>query len=346
MKIAAAAIAMQSQHASVSRQEVRETLRGWVGNQRPDFEQPPTAAAIAQISDSARTAQASEAAAVAEATDSIDGNPLLTLLKSMIEMLTGRPVRVFSPADLGDRQTATEPPAAPAQAPGRQQAGFGIEYDYHAVVEETEQTSFAANGIIKTADGKEFNFQIDLTMARHFREETNVSLRLGDAQPQRKDPLVLNFGGTAAQLSDQRFRFDLDADGQAEEVPLLAGGSGYLALDKNGNGRIDSGAELFGPASGAGFAELAVHDRDGNGWIDENDPIFDQLRIWTPAPGEPGNISSLKQRDVGALYLGHLDTPFELRGQGNSDLGAVKAGGLYLTEAGGAGTVQEIDLTV
>jgi hypothetical protein len=181
-------------------------------------------------------------------------------------------------------------------------------------------------------------------MTRHFRTETSVSVRAGDAR--RTDPLVINFNGTTAQLSSQRFRFDLDADGRAEDVPLLAGGSGYLALDLNGNGRVDSGAELFGPASGSGFAELAAHDDDGNGWIDENDAVFERLQVWTPAVSGAGTLAGLAARGVGALYLAHAATPFELRGGDNADLGAVRDSSIYLTEVGAAGTLQEIDLTV
>jgi hypothetical protein len=342
MKITNTAIVMESQHAAVRRQEVRETLRSWIGDRRPDFEgrergQP---ASVARISDAARATQAAETPS--SASDELGGDPVLSLLKTMIEWLTGRPIRVFSAADLNLEATVAN--QAGQAAPASPGAGFGVEYDYHAVVEESEQTAFAAEGVIRTADGRDISFRLDLTMARHYREETNVSLRAGNAQ--RKDPLVINFGGTATQLSSQRFSFDLNADGQTEDVPLLAGGSGYLALDINGNGRIDSGAELFGPASGAGFAELAKHDQDGNGWIDENDAVFEKLQVWTPAADGAGDLAGLKQRGVGALYLGHLATPFELRGEANSDLGAVKASGLYLMEDGGGGTLQEIDLTV
>ena len=74
--------------------------------------------------------------------------------------------------------------------------------------------------------------------------------------------------------------FDIDADGEEESISYLQGGSGYLALDKNGDGVINDGSELFGTKSGDGFADLAEYDADGNGWIDENDPIFDKLLIW------------------------------------------------------------------
>ncbi|MDP2809074.1 MAG: VCBS repeat-containing protein [Rhodocyclaceae bacterium] len=351
MKIANAAVSMQSQHAAATRHEERETLRAWIGRERPDFEgqsrrpSPPPPPPPVNISEAGKAARSAEAQAIESAADAVDNDPFLFLIRSMVEMLTGRAVRVFDASELqgGAAESIEAPDPQQSEAPSRP-AGFGIEVEYHAVHEEIEQTDFSAKGVVRTADGREIAFKLDLSMTRHFREETNLSLFAGDAK--RKDPLVINFGGTAAQLFDQRFRFDLDADGQAEDVPLLGGGSGYLALDLNGNGKIDSGAELFGPKSGAGFAELAGYDRDGNGWIDEGDAVFDRLLVWTPAEKGAGTLSSLKDRDVGALFLGRIGTPFELRGEANSDLGAVRASGLYLTEAGRAGTLQEIDLTV
>jgi len=334
MKIASSAVAMESSHALSVRHETSEKLVSWRGNRPPASEGAPPPAHAAQISETARAAEAGEASNAAE------NDPFILLLRTMIEWFTGEPVVVFDASRLNIAPTVSAP-AQPAQ--GNVPAGFGIEYDYHAVREEFEHTEFSAEGVIRTADGQEINFSLAVSMSRHYREETNVSVRAGDAR--RKDPLVINFAGDAAQLSNQRFRFDLDADGRAEDVPLLGGGSGYLALDLNANGRIDSGAELFGPASGSGFAELAEHDDDGNGWIDEADAVFQRLRIWTPDATGAGTLTNLAAKAVGALYLGHAATPFELRGPGNEDLGAIRDTGMFLLDSGTAGSLQEIDLT-
>jgi len=298
---------------------------------------------------------ASEATAIDAAADAVDNDPILILIRSMVEMLTGQTIKIFSSAEFSGRtDVSTQDTARLAQSvqgnqatPGdsaQRPAGYGVEYDYHAVHEEAETTQFSAEGVVRTTDGQEISFKLDLAMTRYYREETSVSIRRGDAV--RKDPLVINFNGQAAQLSNQRFSFDLNNDGRAEDLPTFASGSGYLALDLNHNGKIDSGAELFGPATNSGFAELARHDQDGNGWIDENDSVFKDLLVWTPKVGGSGTATSLREAGVGALSLARVASPFELRDAANTDLGAVRASGLWLDESGRAGSLQEIDLTV
>lgn len=370
MKIAATELAMQADHAAQTRRQSEETLRAWRGN-RPDFAAAQSgnpSSAIARISDTARqllansasqtavppaptSVQAGEAQAIASASEAAENDPFIVLIKRMLELLTGEEIRTFDmqsfSADLRQTEVQTSATSESIQAAAAGRAGWGIEYDYHAVQEEFESTAFSATGTIRTADGQEISFKLDLEMTRYRREETNVSLRAGDAL--RKDPLVVNFGGTAAQLAGldgQRFRFDLDGDGKAEMLPQFASGSGYLALDRNANGRIDSGRELFGPGTGNGFGELARLDEDGNGWIDENDAGFDQLSVWTPGAEGDGTLRALGELGIGALGLAHAATPFALRGDDNADLGVVKSSGMYLTESGRAGSLQEIDLTV
>lgn len=129
-----------------------------------------------------------------------------------------------------------------------------------------------------------------------------------------------------------------------EEIAELAKGSGYLALDRNNDGIINDGSELFGTSTGNGFAELAKYDSDGNGWIDEADEIFDKLKVWTK--DEHGNsvLLSLKDADVGAICLGNSKTDFSLKDKSDGSLrGMVRQTGIYLKESGGTGTVQQVD---
>ena len=336
MKISASEISMQSEQSSLSIYSRSESLLAWKGA-RPGTQPAPVARPVPQVqlSDEALAIQAAE---VQDQGAQFD--PKLKMLIAMIEAITGKQIKILNSSEL------SQPPAAGVAQGGKgntpaPEADWGMEYDFHESYMEVEQTTVSASGIIKTADGKEISFELNLSMSRSYYEETNISLRAGNAQ--RKDPLVINFGGTAAQLSDQKFSFDLDGDGSSEEISRFASASGYLVLDKNANGKVDDGLELLGPATDDGFGELAALDKDGNGWIDENDAAFDELMVWMPGSDK---LMSLREAGVGALALAHVNSKFELRGQGNSDLGGVRDTGVFLFEDGTVGSLQEIDLTV
>ncbi|MBI1906310.1 MAG: hypothetical protein HYS20_08775 [Rhodocyclales bacterium] len=353
MIISSSNIALQSSHVTSTRSEVSERFEMWVGERNPSQARsaPPNINALAglRVDLSEQALAANEAEAVEAEADPLDSDPRIALLKNLIELLTGRPLRMLRLGDIPDpHATPAPPPQAPPPGNGngnvRERAGFGIEYDYSSTYTEHERTTFAAQGVVKTADGQEINFEVAFAMERSYSESVNIQFRAGDAR--LKDPIVLDFGGPTAALSNTRFEFDLDADGELDQTPMLSGGSGFLAIDRNDNGRIDDGNELFGPTTGAGFAELAALDSDGNGWIDEADAAYAQLRVWQPSAEGDGNVQTLTQAGVGALYLGHAATPFELRGANNETLGVVRSSGVYLRENGSVGTLSQIDLSV
>ena len=135
-------------------------------------------------------------------------------------------------------------------------------------------------------------------------------------------------------------------DGQVEEMAFPGQGSGFLALDTNEDGKINNGSELFGPQSGDGFGELAAHDQDGNGWIDAADEIFGDLTIWSKGPEGEDRLMGLGKVGIGAIYLGSVDSEFMVKGAGNEDLAQVKRSGMYVTQSGDMGSVQEMDFVV
>jgi hypothetical protein len=344
VKVAASNIQLESSHAESRRLQVSERLEMWTGERRrPATDGPPPSRSEARVSLSP-AALAAQQADAAEAPDGIEeavrNDPRLSLLIMMIEKITGQPVRWLRTSDL---PTEAPPASSGSAAPAPQRVGWGIEYDYHAEYSESETTTFAAEGTVRTADGREIAFKLDAAMSRSFSMSVSESFRAGDAV--LKDPLMLDFAGPAAALSDVRFAFDLDADGSKEQVPL-AGGRGMLAFDRNGNGRIDDGRELFGPTTGNGFEELAALDEDGNGWIDEADSGFAQLRLWRPDAEGAGTLQTMKQANAGAFHLGRVDTPLSLRNAANETLGEMRATGIYLREDGSAGTVSQVDLSV
>jgi hypothetical protein len=362
MRIASAAVQMDSSHAALQQHELKETLRSWIGNRRPDLEGTqrgnqqtspaiPVSTPSVQISDAGKTAQSSEANAIQDSIDAVRNDPMLRLILDMIAMLTGHEARVFDASTLQvDSPTpSVQVPdqsgeSGQTQAP-QQIAGYGIEYDRHESYSESEQTRFQATGVVHTTDGKAINFSVALSMARSYHVESDVSIREGDAR-KKQDPLVLNFNGSAAQLTSQRFKFDLNSDGKSEDINFVTGGSGFLAVDRNGDGKINNGSELFGAQSGDGFAELSALDSDHNGWIDENDAAFSELRVWTKDSSGNDRLSTLSQTNVGALNVANIATPFDIKDSSNALQGQIRASGIFILEDGRAGTLQQIDLTV
>ena len=110
-------------------------------------------------------------------------------------------------------------------------------------------------------------------------------------------PIVVDVNGNGFALTDHDsgVRFDLDSDGTKEQRAWLNVNSddAFLVLDRNGNGVVDNGTELFGnrspqpaPPTGQqanGFRALAVLDGNGDGKVDNNDSAFGDLRLWRDA---------------------------------------------------------------
>ncbi|MFZ6759719.1 hypothetical protein ACO0K9_21145 [Undibacterium sp. Ji50W] len=361
MKIVSSDISLSSNHAASSTLETQEKLRAWIGNTRPDFEGRNTAlpanlqnaSSNVQISDAARAVQAAppgstaQADAVQQATDEADNDPRIRLIRYIIELMTGKKINTLSSADVQPSTTAsTAPPAtaaAAAQPPAPSKAGWGVEVDTHESYTETEQTSFQASGKIITADNKEISFDLSFDLSRNYHEESDTHVRLGDAK--KVDPLVINFAGNSAQLTSQKFAFDLNGDGTKENISFVQG-AGFLALDKNNDGKINNGTELFGPGTGNGFSELAAYDSDGNHWIDENDAVYQKLKVWTKDGAGHDQLQTLKQANVGALYLGNASTQFSLNNAQNQSDGQIRSSGVWLSEDGKAHSLQQVDLSV
>jgi len=232
-------------------------------------------------------------------------------------------------------------------------SGGGLEFvevtdslQYTHYEAEFEGTIYSAKGIVKTSDGKEIDINIDLTMSRSLERMTRETDTLTSFQARLCDPLVINLDMPAAEVSDQKFYFDLDADGTEDAVSMLSARSGFLALDLNEDGVINDGSELFGTKSGDGFADLAKYDSDGNGWIDEADEIFDKLKIFCVNKDGTTSQYSIKDKGVGAICLGSKETEFSVTNPDNMLNAQIRKTGIFLYETGSVGTIQHVDLNV
>lgn len=222
---------------------------------------------------------------------------------------------------------------------------YGGSYEYVESYSETEFTSFSTSGVIKTADGRQIDLQVELNMSRSFMSRYESKVDFGAAFA-CVDPLVINTGSEIANVSKQTFYFDLDSDGRKEKISTLASGSGFLALDKNGDGVINDGSELFGTASGDGFKDLMAYDSDHNGWIDEADDVFSKLKIWYADGSDEPKLLTLKEAGVGAISLQNAKTNFSLNNEDNSTNAYIRSTGIFLYETGLVGTIQHVDLAV
>lgn len=360
MRITDSVISMTGESSTYKSYSKEESLSVWVGGTRPDFEGNNTLQAgqqidVVELSDQAKAMLAAgkgQSAGVAQAGEADDFGisdqdlQKIQVVQKMLEALTGKKVKFFmlKKVKLSAEKAELSTVAGTTNAQARQRQGWGLEYDFHESYYEQEKMSFAAQGAVKTADGREINFSVQMNMSREFAEQQNIRIRAGDAA--KIDPLVINFNGAAPELTNEKFSFDLDSDGKEDQISFVGPGSGFLAVDLNGDGRINNGGELFGPDSGDGFAELSEYDVDGNNWIDENDPIYDRLRIWTKDSDGNDVLFALGQKGVGAIFLGNTGTSFEMKDSGNNLQGQVKSSGVFLYESGLAGTIQQVDLAV
>ncbi len=151
---------------------------------------------------------------------------------------------------------------------------------------------------------------------------TTIEINTGEQPVQEGEPLVLDLDGDGIELRSMEggVEFDIDNDGQAERTGFVTGDDALLALDKNGNGRIDGVGELFGDKTGSknGFEDLARYDSNGDGAIDRSDPIFSRLRLFQDANGDgrssASELSSLASQGIVRLNLNPVANPMVVAG--------------------------------
>ena len=210
---------------------------------------------------------------------------------------------------------------------------------------EKQSLTMSANATVNTAD-KSLNVNLSSNLFYSHVDVTEFTIQ---GQKRGKwyemDPLVLGLNGKLADVNKkEKFDFDLNGDGTKERMALLEEGSGFLALDKNNNGEIDNGSELFGAQSGDGFADLSLYDDTKDGVIDESDQIFSKLKVWLKNAGG-GSIVSLSDVRVGALIAENVSSKFDLKEDGET-LAKLRSTGLAVMEDGSGNWLSHVDFTV
>ncbi len=345
MKIEQSNVSLFSSHTKQDGVVETESLKKW---DKPE-DNPEVAVRLdkLQLSDLYKSVkQSKDTASIEDVSGDSSIDPKLMAIIRALEALTGKKIDTSFLKKLQPNNAPNPVADKPANSSGTDEVkplGWGIDYSYQRTQTHEESLDFSAQGSVKSQDGKSIDFSLALRMKSSTQVSESISLKAGDALT---DPLVINFGADTVTISDIQKKFDLNLDGKSDTFSFVGNGSGFLALDKNHDGTINNGSELFGPTKGNGFKELAAYDSDKNNWIDENDAIFKSLVIWTKDEQGVENLYSLKDKNVGALYLGSANTQFDLNDSNQKTQALLRESSVYLKESGGEGTLQEVDLKV
>lgn len=363
MKIQSYSVSLAGDSSHIETQSEKKSIRAWVGgeSQISGGSEPQTLKALTnqdtlELSEEGIAKNASMLTSVEDIDEAELAGVKLTekerlkilAIQRMIEILTGKKIKFVLPEIIKLKRLEELKEnlsiIALERLPSSQGKGWGVEYNHQRIQTEQQHMSFSADGVVKTSDGREIKIDLKLNVHRAFTSVDSLSFRSGDAV--RIDPLVINFDSATAVLTEEKISFDLDSDGQSDQISFVKKGSGFLALDLNEDGIINNGTELFGPKSGDGFEDLSVYDFDGNNWIDENDSIYDKLRIWTKDDNGNDTLFALGQKGIGAIFLGNIETNYKLKDSSNELRGEIKKSGIFLTEEGVARTIQHVDLMI
>jgi hypothetical protein len=238
--------------------------------------------------------------------------------------------------------TEKAPEQASQQAPPRSSAW--VDAGVRRTTEVKEQVEFEAELRARVDDGKggtvEQSVSVKLRASREFFQQEEVTLQAGERP--KKDPLVLDLTGAGIDLTgvEDGTVFDLNGDGVAEKSATVRGGTGLLWMDRNGNGQLDDGSELFGDVGGAtdGFEALSAMDTNGDGRVDLQDASFENLRLRLDHAGQAQDVT-LQQAGVASLELQHVALPASL-----GDSASVDALGVFQRTDGSLGTMADVQL--
>ncbi|SMB32239.1 Putative calcium-binding protein (fragment) [Sterolibacterium denitrificans] len=190
---------------------------------------------------------------------------------------------------------------------------------------------------------------------RYINPATNTTYNFGRTWRPRIDPLALDLDGdgleTVGITANQQIRFDHDGDGVRTGTGWVKGDDALLVLDRNGNGIIDSGSELFGvdtilsngQKAANGFAALADLDSNLDGIFSADDDQFANVRLWRDLNqdgiSDAGELISLAEAGIASINLASTSANTNLAG-GN----ILTATGTYTRTDGTTGTVGDLNL--
>lgn len=201
-----------------------------------------------------------------------------------------------------------------------------------------ERLDYSTSVNISTESEENQELSLSLTFSRELSIERNLLL----SAAQLKDPLLINLNGKAELFLENDLHFDLDGNGSKEAIPELNSGVWYLAYDRNDNGIIDNGLELFGPRTGNGFTELQAFNSDQNNLIDKRDSDFNKLQLWDGK----NQLKPISDSGIAAIMLLAENTPFTFTNNAGNPRAQLRQTSVFITDQQKLGTIHQIDIVV
>lgn len=157
-------------------------------------------------------------------------------------------------------------------------------------------------------------------MIKGIQNENEEYEDASEAQPPR-DPLIIDLKTVGIELCSltEGVNFDLDNNGYAEKTAWIGTEDGFLALDRDGNGTIDNGGELFGDQvdigggilSSSGFEALSMLDSNNDKIIDSQDDCYSKLLVWVDSNhngySEANELNSMSYYEIREIELSHTE---------------------------------------
>ena len=173
--------------------------------------------------------------------------------------------------------------------------------------------------------------QVRAALSQATRQRVEVGVEVTKTQQQTEvrgvdikyaDPLVLDLNGDGLDLTsaENGAIFDINADGIQDRTGWVQGDDALLVLDRNDNGKIDDGSELFGDQNGSanGFQELARYDDNQDGKINRQDQVFKALKLYRDLNGDgkvqDSEFSTLNNLGIKSLNLHFLRDSAKING--------------------------------
>lgn len=232
----------------------------------------------------------------------------IQIIQRMVKAITGQDLQLLTPQALQDQadqvtvQAPTQAPDSPADS------DTGLVYQQSTSYFESQTITFNAQGSINTKDGQSINFSVSLSMSHILYQETNLSLGGNDAA--NGSPLTVNFEGNATELTSTHFEFAIDTNGSLGQVDTLKSNNNtQVPVSKP----ADTGNDESEQASQStdSIEKPASKNSKDSQLISMAKFVYQQLRVWQRHADGSQQLLALGEKNLGALYLGHLTAPLQ-----------------------------------